>query len=389
MKTLPGFSGKKGKFIVGLLSLLLACNGETQQNQINLSDPETASNEEIVHISASQFRFSEMELGQLTDHSFSSSIKVNGHIDVPTEGRATVSSYYGGYVKQNKLLTGQPVKKGQVLFVLENPEYIQMQQDFLEIKSQLTYLRSDFERQQALSRDNIASQKNFLKSESDYLSHLAMFEGLKKRLSLLDIDPESVTAENIKSDIPVYAPISGYITEVNAENGGFLSPSEIALSIINTDHIHLDLNIFEKDINSLKEGQKILFRLPDKKNVNYEAEVFLIGQSIHAENRMVNVHAHLKDESQNQGFVPGMYVEADIFVSEGSTAKALPVDAVVESSGQHFVLLKRGEEDGEMVFVKKDIKTGASSANRIEVLNPEDFLPSDEFLVKGAYSLIQ
>jgi len=259
----------------------------------------------------------------------------------------------------------------------------------LEIKSQLTYLRSDFERQQALSRDNIASQKNFLKSESDYLSHLAMFEGLKKRLSLLDIDPESVTAENIKSDIPVYAPISGYITEVNAENGGFLSPSEIALSIINTDHIHLDLNIFEKDINSLKEGQKILFRLPDKKNVNYEAEVFLIGQSIHAENRMVNVHAHLKDESQNQGFVPGMYVEADIFVSEGSTAKALPVDAVVESSGQHFVLLKRGEEDGEMVFVKKDIKTGASSANRIEVLNPEDFLPSDEFLVKGAYSLIQ
>lgn len=389
MKTLLRLAGEKGRIIFGLLFLLLSCDGESEQSQIHVTDSETASNEEIIHISESQFRFSEMELGKLTDHSFTSSINVNGHIDVPTEGRATVSSYYGGYVKQNKLLTGQPVKKGQLLFVLENPEYIQMQQDFLEIKSQLTYLRSDFERQQALSRDNIASQKNFLKSESDYLSHLAMFEGLKKKLSLLDIDPESVTAENIKSDVRVYAPISGYITELKAENGSFLSPSEMALSIINTDHIHLDLNVFEKDINSLKKGQRILFRLPDKRNVNYEAKVFLIGQAIDAENRMVNVHAHLEDESQNDLFVPGMYVEADIFVSEGSTAKALPAEAVVESSGQRFVLLKKGVEDGDMVFVKREILTGASSANKIEVLNPEDFLPSDEFLVKGAYSLIQ
>src|SRR5690606_20135743 len=99
----------------------------------------------------------------------------------------------------------------------------------------------------------------------------------------------SVTAENIKSDVRVYAPISGYITELKAENGSFLSPSEMALSIINTDHIHLDLNVFEKDINSLEKGQRILFRLPDKRNVNYEAKVFLIGQAIDAENRMVNV----------------------------------------------------------------------------------------------------
>src|SRR5690606_13290576 len=177
--------------------------------------------------------FSEMELGKLTDHSFTSSIKVNGYIEVPMEGRATVSSYYGGYVKQNKLLTGQQVKKGELLFVLENPEYIQMQQDFFETKSQLAYLKSDFERQDALSKDNIASQKNFLKSESDYLSNLAIFEGLKKKLSLLNIEPESITAENIKSDVPIYAPISGYFTEVKAENGSFLSPSEIALNIIN------------------------------------------------------------------------------------------------------------------------------------------------------------
>ena len=381
---MSSFSRKKGRFIFAFLCLLLACGGETEQNQIVAPD-----SEEQVYISESQFRFSEMELGKLTDHSFTSSIKVNGYIEVPMEGRAIVSSYYGGYVQQNKLLIGQRVKKGELLFVLENPEYIQMQQDFLEIKSQLAYLKSDFERQQALSKDNIASQKNFLKSESDYLSTLARFEGLKKKLSLIHIDPESITAENIKPGIPVFAPISGFITEVKAENGGFLSPSEIAISIINTDHIHLDLNIFEKDISSLREGQSILFRLPDERNVSYEAEVFLVGQSIHTDNRMVHVHAHLKDDSQNVRFVPGMYVEADIFISESPMTKALPVDAVVDVSGKHFALLKKGVEDGEMIFEKKEVKAGAESAGMVEVLNSEDFLPSDEFLVRGAYSLIQ
>src|SRR5690554_1745832 len=148
MKNMSSFSGKKGRIVFGFLYLLLACNGETEQNQLNATDSETVFDEEIVHISENQFRFSEMELGKLTDHSFTSSIKVNGYIEVPMQGRATVSSYYGGYVKQNKLLTGQQVKKGELLFVLENPEYIQMQQDFLETKSQLAYLKSDFERQQ-------------------------------------------------------------------------------------------------------------------------------------------------------------------------------------------------------------------------------------------------
>ena len=382
MKKILGFS-QKVIFIFGFLSLLLACTGEREENQIQTTD-----SDEQVNISESQFLFSEMELGRLTDHSFTSSIKVNGYIEVPMEGRAAVSSYYGGYVKYNKLLTGQQVKKGELLFVLENPEYIQMQQDFLELKSQLAYLKSDFERQQALSRDNIASQKNFLRSESDYLSNLARLEGLKKKLSLIHIDSESITPENIKSNIPVYAPISGFIQEIKAENGSFLSASEIAVSIINTDHIHLDLNIFEKDLGFLKEGQSILFRLPDERHVSYEAEVFLVGQSIHPETRMGNAHAHLKDSSQNVRFAPGMYLEADIFISESPMVKALPLEAVVDVSGQHFALIKKRVADGEMLFEKREVKTGMESAGMVEVLNFEDFLPSDEFLVRGAYSLI-
>ena len=334
-----------------------------------------------------QFETSAMKLGSLASHAFGSSIKINGVIDVPPEGRAEISNYYGGYVRNLNLLTGQPVKKGDLLFSLENPEYVQMQQDFLETKSQLTYLQSDFERQQTLSEENIASRKRFLKAQADYQTALAKVEGLKKKLALLHIKAESVSPANLSSHVSVYAPFSGFITEVNTVNGAFLSPAEIAIKLINTDHIHLDLHVFEKNILMLKEGQSIHFRLPDDREASYEAEVFMIGRAIEPATRMVNVHAHLKDEKQNTNFTPGMYVEAEIFSSSDSSL-ALPSEAVIEGDGAHFVLIKIEEADEKLVFEKVKVIPGATAQGMTEIINADDFSPTTEFLIKGAFNLI-
>src|SRR5690606_806790 len=120
----------------------------------------------------------------------------------------------------------------------------------------------------------------------------ARFEGLKKKLSQLHLNPEEITPDKLRGSIPIYSPIAGYITQVNARNGSFLSPSDVAVSIINTDHIHLELNVFEQDISRLQMGQLIRIRLPDAPEKTYEAGVFMIGKAIDTEKRMVNVHAH-------------------------------------------------------------------------------------------------
>src|SRR5690606_8901867 len=185
-----------------------------------------------------------------------------------------------------------------LLFTLENPEYVQMQQDFLETASQLTYLKSDYERQQTLSEENIASRKNYLKAEADYRTAVAKAEGLKKKLALLHIKADAVTPTNLTAQVSIFAPLSSYVTEINTVNGAYLAPADIAVKMINMDHIHLDLHVFETNIAMLKEGQSIRFRLPDDRQTSFEAEVFMIGKTIEPDNRMVNVHAHLKDEKQ-------------------------------------------------------------------------------------------
>lgn len=376
---------KSAAFALLTTTMLLGCSPEGTQTESEAEDSATTSGQVI--LTEEQFQASGMQLGYFEENSFGKTIKINGTIDVPPEGRVDISSYYGGYVRQLSLLTGQKVHKGELLFILENPEYIQMQQDFLEAKSQLTYLKSDFERQQTLSRENIASQKNFLRAESAYHTTLAQFEGLKRKLTLLGIKPEAITPKDLSASVSIYAPISGYITEINAVNGAFLSPSDVAVGLINTEHLHLDLNVFEKNISSLKKGQSISFWLPDSREVSYNAEVHMVGRSIEADNRMINVHAHLKDENQNEQFTPGMYVEAAIHSTNG-TSKALPDEAVIEVAGKYFVLVKVADSSGEMIFERKEVVPGTTVEGLTEILNAEDFGETDEFLIKGAFNLI-
>src|SRR5690606_6566944 len=274
-----------------------------------------------------------------------------------------------------------------LLFTLENPEYVQMQQDFLETASQLTYLKSDYERQQTLSEENIASRKNYLKAEADYRTAVAKAEGLKKKLALLHIKADAVTPTNLTSQVSIYAPFSGYVTEINTVNGAYLAPADIAVKMINMDHIHLDLHVFEKNIAMLKEGQSIRFRLPDDRQTSFEAEVFMIGKTIEPDNRMVNVHAHLKDEKQGAQFAPGMYVEAEIY-SEAEASMALASEAIIEVDGTYFVLIKKEETGAHLRFEKATVVPGMTSGGLTEVLNAEDFPPSTQFLVKGAFNLL-
>lgn len=365
---------------------LLACNADDEQKVEELEGDTGEQTEQLI-LSKIQFATSHMELGKMQQYSFGTSIKINGLIDVPPEGRAEISNYYGGYVRNLKLITGQAVKKGDVLFTLENPEYVQMQQDFLETQSMLSYLASDYKRQQTLSEENIASQKNFLKAKSAYETALARSEGLKKKLALLNIQSELVKPDALRSQISIIAPFSGYITEVNIVNGAFLSPADIAIKMINTDHIHLDLHVLEKHIPMLREGQTIQFRLPDSRESIFEAEVFMIGKTIEAQNRMVNVHAHLKDESQNNWFTPGMYVEAELF-SEDEAAMALPSEAIVEVEGTYYVLVKKEETENGYVFDKAEVQLGQSKQGLTAISNFDDFPSSTEFLVKGAFNLI-
>ena len=364
-----------------LLLQLLGCGEGNKKSGETIPEQEAG----IIVVTKDQFRKNNMALGSLEEQPFPIIINTTGRIDVPPENRASISAVMGGYIKKTPLLVGDTVKKGQALVTIENPEFVALQQEYLEVKEQLTYLKSEYERQKILFDENISSQKSFLKTESNYKTANAKYNGLRKQLNMLHISPTQVEKGIITEAATIYSPIKGSITKVNVSMGSYVSPVTPILEIVDNDHIHLELSVFEKDIMKLKKGQLIHFKIPEASDDTFEAEVYLIGTSIE-ENRTIKVHAHLKNESGNK-FLTGMFTEAIIF-TDSVLAKALPSEAIVLIDENAYILVLEKENEDSYHFRQLQITQGSTYSDFTELRNTEVFEPTNRFLIKGAFDLI-
>ncbi len=348
-------------------------------------DAEATNQKTRIELSEAQFKQNSMQLGQVQDLVFHERIGVTGMIDVPPQNKAVVSIPVGGYVKQTSLLVGDKVSKGQVLARLENPEFIKIQQQYLEVKARLKYLKAEYLRHQQLYQEKITSEKNFLKSEADFRTAEATLNGLRQQLRLLHISPEAVEAGEITAVTSIYAPIDGSVSKMNITMGAFISPATEIMEIINTDHIHLELSVFEKDISGIKEEQAIIFSIPESSDDKYEGSVHRVGTAID-ENRRVLVHGHIKNPGRF-GFLKGMFVNAMI-LTDSTNRKALPETAVVEVGDRNFIL-KLIDKSGSNYYLEPVEVEVYKSDDGFAAIGPDDlFQQGDRFLTRGAFGLL-
>lgn len=377
------------KPIIHILSLLLvvnltACSAE-EVTTVKEDVAETTSDSKI-WVTTAQFENGKMELGGFEKKTFHTSIKTNGVITVSPEDKSIISAYFGGYVKDIALMQGQKVSKGQLLFTLENPEYIAIQQEYLETQNQLTYLKTDYERQAGLFKDNVTSQKTFLKAESDFKVTLTRNESLKKKLQLMNINPANVSENNLKSTIAVTSPIDGYITNIAVSQGMFLNPSDIAITLINTDNLLMELSIFEQDLAHISVGQEVTFSIQSRSE-KYLANVYLINKEIDPIKRTIGVYCQLNNKNDGEKLTPGMFVEAEIFTTVDSTF-ALPIQAISSLDDKDFILIKGEQNDSGTEFIKREVTKGLGDDKYAQILNFNDFPAETEVLTKGAFNLI-
>lgn len=372
--------------LAAALFAMTACSNGEETAGTAAAQASDAGEPQIV-LTKVQFEQSGMQLGQMQQRAFSDVIRTHGIMDVPPGNEAAVSSTFSGNVKQIQLLPGDPVKKGETLFTLENPEFVEVQQDYLKTMAEQVYLKADYERQQNLAEDNVASQKAFLKAESDYEVNRVRAASLASMLAMMHINPESLTRENIRTSIPVLSPISGYVTQMFITRGAYLHPEKTAVSVMDTRELQLQLNIFERDLPRVREGQIILFRIQEEGDTLYQAYVHRVNRAVDEDHRTVGLTGVLSDERQAQRFNPGMYVEAEIQTTS-MMKPCLPLEAVVEIENSHYVLVRVDSRDEGDAFEKRQVQVGASTETHIEILNGDDFEARAQFLVRGAFDLI-
>lgn len=377
-------TGIKSITLIGLLGAMISCGSSSSNADVKASKEDSAHHEHedemTVELTPEQVRTVGIESGLIQERTLSGTIKVNGTLDVPPQQLVSVSAPMGGFLRSSELLQGKHVNKGEVIAVMEDPAYIQLQQDYQESISQLEYLKTEYERQTELAKENINAGKTVQQAKANYFSTQAKVNGLKAKLKLIRLDVTRIEKGEIQSSINIYAPISGFVTEVNVNIGKYVNPTDVMFEIVDTEHLHAELTVFEKDVPKLKVGQKVRFLLANE-STERMATVYLVGREISTD-RTVRIHCHLDREDKN--LLPGMYLTAFV-ETKNMKLPAVPEAAVVEFEGKRYIFIE-GETNH---YQAVEIKTGVTELGYTELILPETVKKETAKVVhKGAYDLL-
>jgi cobalt-zinc-cadmium efflux system membrane fusion protein len=365
------------KYILFLLasSLLMACGAENKTEKT----AENKTVETTVEITDAQLKNMTITLGQITEQSISSILTVNGIIDVPPQNMVSISVPLGGFLKSTKLLPGMHIAKGEIIATMEDQQYIQLQQDYLTTASNLKFLEADYNRQKELNLSKATSDKLFQLAEADYQNQKIVLKSLHEKLKLVGINPDHLNEKNISRSIDIHSPIDGYVSHVNVNIGKYVNPSDVLFELVNPTDIHLGLTIYEKDLDKIYIGQKLMAFTNHKLEVKYPCEIILIGKDL-SEERSVEVHCHF--EKYDKTLIPGMFMNAELEINSNK-AKVLPDEALVRFENVNYAFIALNKNTFQMV----EVKLGNTEKGLTEVTIDDSFY-NKNFVLKGAYNLL-
>jgi cobalt-zinc-cadmium efflux system membrane fusion protein len=293
----------------------------------------------------------------------------------------SVSMPLGGFLKSTKLLPGMHVKKGEIIANMEDQQYIQLQQEYLMAKSKLAFTEQEFNRQKELNQSKASSDKVFQQTEMDFKNQKIVMSALAEKLRLININPETLNESNLSRSVNVYSSIDGFVSKVDVNIGKYVNPSDVLFELINPDDIHLNLKVFEKDLDKLAIGQKLLAFNNNTPQKKYPCEIILISRDLSAD-RTGEVHCHFDD--YDKSLLPGMYMNAEVEIN-AVNALTIIEDAIVNFEGKNYVFISKDKNQFEMLEIIK-----GSSENNYTQINAVDNknISKTTFVVKGAYSLL-
>ncbi|MFN7117020.1 MAG: efflux RND transporter periplasmic adaptor subunit [Saprospiraceae bacterium] len=361
----------KISLIISISFLAFACG--KKEAPVSEAPPAAAT---LVNLSAEQMKMAGIELGKPEKRVISGYIECTGRIEVPPYSLYSVFAPSAGFVQSVKHLPGDYVKKGTLLTQISHPDLVKLQREFLEVQSQLEFLKNDMTRKETLAAAEAASQKAFEQAKADYQLQLARYKGLKAELDLMGIATQQLESKGtIQNAITLSAPINGFITKVNINNGKLISPTDLLYEIVNNQHMHLELQVFAKDVAQLREGQRIECQMPGSERI-YTADVHVVGKMIDPETKTTMVHGHFKNEPID--LIPGTYVQARIH-TDAREVLAVPTSAIITEGNEHYIFVKKVNG-----FKKVPVITGKSDGNYMEI-EPLNLESNEQLALKGAY----
>lgn len=364
-----------------LTTIILTSCGTSPKPTIEKNNVQVVTASNKVQLTKEQVALAQLAMAPIQQGKMKGMVHLNGVVDVPPTGIASVSIPMGGYVQDINLIPGTYVKKGQVLATVKDPAYVQLQENYLAAKARLIYLQEDLDRQKTLLTQEAVSKKSFQQIQSDYNANAIQIKALSEQLKLINIQPDNLTTEKMTSLVQLVAPISGYVTKVNINRGKYVTPSDVLLEIMDPNDIHAAITIYESAIAGFKVGMKGIVSLTQDPSKKYAVTIKAVSQNIN-EDKTGLLHCHFDQIPKN--VLPGMFLSADLVV-ENNEAVLIPIDAVQRFQGKDFIFIQSGANEFEAI----EIQVSQTNADFVTVSNADATKwIGKSLVVKNAFSLL-
>jgi membrane fusion protein, heavy metal efflux system len=366
---------KKYIIIILVLSVIIvSCKSKSEQI--------AESDSELIEITKAQFESENMVIGEAMLQPFKDVIHFTGTIIPAYDGQAYVSLSIPGRITKIHCKPGQIINKASIMFDISGNEFVDMQKDFAESSAIVSRLKSDYLRAKELYNENIATQKDFTLAESNYLAENAKYMALKIKLESIGLDVSKIKKGEFYSSYTIKAPISGFVSSINASIGQYVEPQQKMAEIIDAQSFQLRLFVFENNINQIRIGQTVLFYLSGDKSEKYEATMNSVGKTIMSDSKSIECYASIA-EPDNKNIVGNQFVEGEVYTVVDSVL-SVPETAIIYSENDSYLLMYEKEVDSIYYFKKVKVNTGRKINKYVELT--EQF-PAGKILVDGIYNI--
>ncbi len=368
---------------LGLLGMLSTCGSRTEYTSKNAPPPQDTS-DELILLTEAQYTQAGIELDSFSDRSIENYIMANAEIFLSPEYLATASTTTDGIVSELRVSLNQRVRKGEVLAMLHKPNLLDMQQEWLQTKERLAFLKAEYERYTSLAAENATAARNLEKAQADWREAQSTLAVLAAKLRQLQIDPEQISATQLKTQVSLRAPTDGTVTQLLAGPGAALKAGDALCHIADYSRVQPVIYVFEKDVPHLRTGMPVKLHFAGDTSRTFEAYITSIDGSLNPERKTLRALAHWKGKAP-EGLVAGVYLQAHIHIEGLKPVSTLPREAVVrESDGEYIFVLERKNQEGYW-FRKIAVQTGSIQKGYIAVQPLEDIPASARVATKGAY----
>jgi len=310
----------------------------------------------------------------------------------PWQSKRLISSQISGRIARLHVVTGEPVKKGQLLAELTSPELEVIRRDLKNALNSISLSDRLLNQARRLVASDALRGRDLLEAESKHLQNLNLLTAARTKLTALGFsDLELKRLESPEDDnqpllLPIVSPADGGVNHTDLSVGKVVAANEHLFEISNLATMWVKIGVLERDIGQVDVGQAVELELSAYPGEVIQTSVTVGSASVDRKTNLGTVWAEISNPTSHAKYLPGMYGLARITTSSTKPVLTVPNAAVLGAGAERYLLVEVAATTKGYEYKRQNVVVGSTNITYTEIVDGQLY-PGDRVVSRGAQVL--